>query len=391
MSAQAASRRPVVFAADDEQTNLFIMRATFRDEPYDLHTFDSAIAMLDAIQKDGIAPDLVLLDLMMPNVDGYESCRRLRSIRGCHRIPIIMVTGLDGVEHVVAGLDAGADDYITKPFHPLEVRARVRSLLRIKFMGDELELTNRFLSDQTLLLEDQVRKRTRELEDINLGVVSSLEKANAMNDADTGNHILRVCAYSELLAGALQLPGEHVLKIRRYASLHDVGKVGVPDTLLKKPGPLTEEEFEEMKRHTVMGYEILDLARAHPIARNIALCHHEKFNGKGYPLGIASKEIPLEARIVALADVFDALTTRRCYKNAYDFELARQIILEQRGEHFDPRLVDYHLGHWDEVLAIHAKYQEAAALAPESDALPQRPQSPLNAFEDESAAESNVV
>ncbi len=227
-----------------------------------------------------------------------------------------------------------------------------------------------------------VRERTKELENTTLGVVAALEKANALNDSDTGNHIMRVCAYSELLAQGLELPGEVVHKIRRYASLHDVGKVGLPDEVLKKPGPLTKEEFEAMKGHTVMGYELLELARSDTIARNIALCHHEKFNGRGYPLGLSGRQIPLEARIVALADVFDALTTKRIYKNAYSMTMALQIIEEERGEHFDPRLVDLHLANAGQFQAILERYQDAPSTLPLGEKpLPEAPRSPIEELE----------
>lgn len=376
-------KTPVVYVADDEETNLYIMKATLKSEKYKVHTFTSGQALLDFLDSGEEPPDIILLDVMMPGLDGFEVCRSIRRIPRYRRLPIIMVTGLDDMPHKVAGLEMGADDYIPKPFHPMEVRARVRSLLRLKFLGDELERTNLFLSDEKAHLEAMVRQRTRELENTTLGVVAALERANQFNDTDTGGHILRVCSYSELLAQGLGLPSHIVNRIRLNASLHDVGKVGLPDYILKKPGPLTKKEFDEMKRHTVMGFEILDLAQADPIAKNIALCHHEKFNGKGYPYGLTGKQIPLEARIVALADVFDALTTRRCYKAAYPLEMARQIIEEERGKHFDPRLVDIHLENWDKVKEIMETYQDIIAPVPEQwdRGLPPPPRSELEPFE----------
>jgi len=197
-------------------------------------------------------------------------------------------------------------------------------------------------------------------------------------------HILRVCSYSELLAQRLGLPGEIVTRIRRYASLHDVGKVGLPDDILKKPGELTQAEFDAMKRHTIMGFELLTLARSDLIAKNIALCHHEKYNGRGYPYGLAGRAIPLEARIVALADVFDALTTKRCYKNAYSMDRARAIVAEERGEQFDPVLVDLFLEAWDDVVAIPEQYLD---MAPSTISvlgaveLPPKPRSVLEQFD----------
>lgn len=357
------ARQPVVYAVDDEDANLYILQATLKPENYEVVTFKSGVEMLADLQKGERTPDLILLDIMMPELDGFEVCRRLRTMPGFSRLPIIMVTGLDDVKHRVAGLEIGADDYLTKPFHPMEARARVKSMLRIKTLGDELEGKNTLLSDEKIHLEQLVRERTAELENLTIGVVAALEKANELNDPDTGNHIMRVSGYSELLARKMGKSPGFVNKIRRYASLHDVGKVGIPDELLKKPGPLTAEEFEEMKRHTILGYELLELARSDPMAKNIALSHHEKFNGRGYPNGLGGEDIPLEARIVALADVFDALVTKRCYKNAYPLDMARQIIAEERERHFDPMVVDAHLDSWDEVVDILHHYSDSTFMS----------------------------
>lgn len=363
-STAPANERPMVYIADDEETNLFIMKATLKSDNYRVQAFTRGQDLLDFLDKGEAPPDLLLLDVMMPGLSGPDVCARVRDMPEYARLPVVMVTGLDDIEQKVHGLGQGADDYITKPFHPMELRARVRNLLRLKFAGDELQHTNLLLSDEKVHLEEIVRERNRELENTTLGVVSALEKANALNDSDTGNHILRVCAYSELLARGLDLPGEAVNRIRRYASLHDVGKVGLPDEVLKKPGPLTKAEFESMKVHTVMGYELLKLARSDSLATNIALCHHERYNGKGYPLGLSGKAIPLEARIVALADVFDALTTKRIYKNAYPMKMALKMIDEERGEHFDPRLVEIHLDSLGEVQEILDRYEDAPAATP---------------------------
>jgi putative two-component system response regulator len=363
-SSAPIKEHPVIYIADDEDTNLFIMKATLRSDNYKVHAFKLGQELLDFLDTGEDPPDLLLLDVMMPGLSGFDVCAKVREIPEYERLPVVMVTGLDDIEQKVHGLDKGADDYITKPFHPMEVRARVRNLLRLKFSGDELQHKNLLLADEKVHLEEIVRERTRELENTTLGVVSALEKANALNDSDTGNHILRVCAYSELLARGLELPGDAVNRIRRYASLHDVGKVGLPDEVLKKPGPLSKAEFESMKVHTVMGYELLELARSDRLAKNIALCHHERFNGRGYPNGLSGSAIPLEARIVALADVFDALTTKRVYKNAYPMEMALKMIDEERGEHFDPRLVDIHLGSVPAIEEILHRYEDAPASTP---------------------------
>ncbi len=377
------NRIPVLYVADDEDNNLFIMKATLKADAYRVHTFKDGMSLLEFLNEGKEPPDLLLLDVMMPGLSGFDVLREVRQIPRFARLPIVMVTGLDDIQHKVTGLDTGADDYIGKPFHPMEVRARVRSLLRIKLLGDQIERSNLLLSDEKLHLESLVRERTLELENTTLGVVAALEKANELNDTDTGMHLMRVCSYSELIARGLGLPGDAVVRIRRFASLHDVGKVGLPDEVLKKPGPLTQAEFDVMKQHTVMGYEMLSLARSDLMARNIALCHHEKFNGRGYPYGLAGKEIPLEARIVALADVFDALTTRRCYKNAYPLDLARQTIEEERGKHFDPILVDVHLERMGEVQEIMKRYQDAGTPASPfgNTSLPASPRSVLEDFD----------
>ncbi|NOZ02792.1 MAG: HD domain-containing protein [Deltaproteobacteria bacterium] len=272
--------------------------------------------------------------------------------------PIILVTGLEDMRDKVRGLEAGADDFLTKPFHPTELRARVRSLMRIKILHDQLELKNRLLKDDKVHLEALVEERTEELEGLTFGIVAALEMANELKDSDTGLHIRRVCAYSHALAIQMGMDALFAGKIRRYASLHDVGKVGIPDAILKKEGMLSDAEFEQMKLHTVFGYELLGIARADDMARNIALCHHERFNGDGYPRGLKGEDIPLEARIVSLADVYDALTTRRCYKDAYSAAEAENTIRVEGGDHFDPDLVKGMFGAIDEFNAIRERYRD---------------------------------
>ena len=331
-------RKPAIYICDDEETNLILFRRALAALDCAVRTFGNGEELFDGIAEFG-PPDLILTDVMMPKVNGYQVCERIKSEEHTRIIPIILVTGLNDLKDKVRGLEAGADDFLGKPFHPLELRARVRSLLRVKRLYDEVEQKNSLLNNEKALLEALVRARTAELEALNLGLVSALEKANTLNDTDTGNHIRRVCAYSEVLARGMGLPEETVQRIGRYASLHDVGKVGIPDRVLKKPGKLTPEEFDEMKRHATIGFEILKAANADQVAQNIAWCHHEKFDGTGYPQRLAGEDIPIEARIVTLADVFDALTTRRCYKEAFSEEVSLGIINKDSGTHFDPSLV----------------------------------------------------
>ena len=332
-------KRPVVFLVDDEPKNLLLFERSLRAEDYDLRTFSDGQEVLDALAEGG-SPDLILSDVMMPRINGYQVCEAVKADVRTATVAIVLVTGLHELKDKVRGLNAGADDFLHKPFHPLELRARVKSLLRIKRLNDQLEKQNALLSDEKLLLEIAVKERTREFEELTIGLTAALEKANRLNDEDTGNHIKRVCSYSEMLARGLGLSADQCNKIGRFASLHDVGKVGIPDNILKKPGKLTPEEWTEMQRHTIYGYDLLRLAGSGVIAQNIALCHHEKFDGSGYPYGLAGERIPIEARIVATADVYDALLSKRCYKEAFSLDKAEAIIREGRGKHFDPQVVD---------------------------------------------------
>ncbi len=383
---------PRIYVCDDERGMLAVFRRALAPFGYDLHTFGTGKEVLAALREPPL-PDLVVSDVRMPGMTGFELCEALRANPAWRSIPVLLVTGLDQLKDKVRGLESGADDFLPKPFHPVELRARVTSLLRIKALHDELEKKNALLQDRNKQLEYLVAERTRELarlnvhlrerneelgqanemltrlkEDLaslNIGLVAALEKANELNDDDTGNHIRRVCEYSEVLARAVGQSDEFCTKIRLYASLHDIGKVGIPDSILKKPGKFTEEEFEIMKRHTRLGYELLVAARAEHMARNIALCHHERWDGTGYPQGLRGEEIPLEARIVALADVWDALTQRRCYKEALPEDKALEIVQQQRGKHFDPALVDALMAHLEEFRAIQQRYADSSPSAEE--------------------------
>ena len=359
-----AEAAPTIFIVDDEPHNLLLFRRSLADCGYTVHSFDDGHTALEGLHN-GLSPDLIISDVMMPKVSGYELCEQVKDHPVWNRIPLVLVTGLNETKDKIRGLEAGADDFIHKPFHPLELRARVHSLLRIKLQSDKLEEQNRLLADSNLLLERRVRERTAELEDITHGLTAALERANKMNDEDTGNHIKRVCKVSELLAHEMGLDSSTCLKIGRFASLHDVGKVGIPDSILKKPGKLTADEWVEMKRHTLYGYEILRLAGADEVAQNIALCHHEKFDGSGYPYGLSGEMIPLEARIVAIADVFDALTSKRVYKEAFSIEKSEEYIRSNSGLHFDPTVVDILFKNREQVLAIREQYRDTGGEASE--------------------------
>jgi putative two-component system response regulator len=354
-----ASVRRTVFLVDDEERNLVMFERALANREYRLLRFPDGQDVVDALRR-GEVPDLVVTDVMMPRMDGFTLTAILKADPRTRLVPVVLVTGLEDVRDKVRGLESGADDFLTKPFHPTELRARVRSLMRIKTLNDDLEEKNRLHQGEKDVLEERVRERTAELETLTIGIVGALEKANELKDSDTGLHILRVCSYSHVLATQLGLEAGLANRIRRYASLHDVGKVGIPDSILKKQGKLTPEEFGQMKLHTVYGWDLLGLVRADDIARNIALSHHEKYDGTGYPHGLADGAIPLEARVVALADVWDTLTTRRCYKDAFPVDVAEGIIREERGRHFDPDVVDAMHGALESFQQIRSRYRDAA-------------------------------
>jgi len=354
---QGSETGKIVFLVDDEERNLLLFRKALETHGYDLHDFHDGQEVLDALE-DGAVPDLVVLDVMMPNVDGFTLCSVMKAESGTCMVPIILVTGLEDMRDKVRGLEAGADDFLTKPFHPTELRARVRSLMRIKTLHDELENKNKLLKNDKLHLETLVQERTEELESLTFGIVAALEMANELRDSDTGLHIRRVCSYSHALAVQIGMDPVFAGKIRRYASLHDVGKVGIPDSILKKEGMLSDAEFEQMKLHTVFGYELLGIAKADDMARNIALCHHERYDGGGYPRKMKGEEIPIEARIVSLSDVYDALTTRRCYKDAFSRAEAEKTICAESGMHFDPGIADAMFGALDEFNSIRERFRD---------------------------------
>jgi putative two-component system response regulator len=348
------TRRVVV--VDDDDMNRDLLCSLLQPEGYDVVTANNGTDAIGVVQS--VRPDIVLLDLLMPGVNGLEVCRTLKNGIDTGQIPIVMLTGLSGTEEKIRSIKAGANDFITKPFIQEELLLRIESLIRVKRLHDELAEKNRYLEDQKTHLEDLVRQRTAELEDLTLGLVAALERANSLNDTDTGNHIRRVCTYTYILAKGLGLDEAFSRKLERFASLHDVGKVAVPDTILKKPGKLTDAEITEMKQHTILGWELLTAARADPMACNVALFHHEKFDGSGYPKGLRGEEIPIEARVVALADVYDALTTKRCYKEAFSEEQADAIIKRDTGKHFDPTIVEVFFKEREEIKRVRSVYPD---------------------------------
>lgn len=314
-------------------------------------------------------PDLVLLDVMMPEMDGYEVLRRLKNDMATQDIPVIFVTALDSVEDEAQGLDLGAVDYITKPVRAALVLARVHTHLELKEARDRMR-------DQNMWLESEVKRRMRQnqiIQDVSMRALASLAEAR---DNETGAHILRTQRYVNILGHELAkspkyadiLTAEVIESYTKAAPLHDIGKVGIPDYVLYKPGKHTPEEWEIMKTHAKLGSDAIYRAIVDEedrsaldflyIAMDIAHYHHEMWDGKGYPNGLAGENIPISARLMALADVFDALISKRVYKPAFSIEKATEIITEKRGSHFDPDVVDAFVKHLEDFRSVAATYSD---------------------------------
>ncbi|GAB0057161.1 putative cyclic di-GMP phosphodiesterase [Candidatus Magnetaquicoccaceae bacterium FCR-1] len=299
-------------------------------------------------------PDLILLDIMMPGMDGYEVCRRLKENPDTRRIPVIFITALDELEDERIGLELGAVDYLTKPIRPTIVLARIKTHLALR--------------DQTLELERLVAERTADLERTRREIIMRLGRAAEFKDNETGHHVMRMSHFARLLGRAAGMGEESAELLFNAAQLHDVGKIGIPDHVLLKKGRLEGDEWAIMKRHPEMGGAIIgehddDLLKT---ARILALTHHEKWDGSGYPEGLAGESIPLVGRIVAIADVFDALTAERPYKPAWEIEDALYYIESQAGIHFDPRLAPLFRSLLPDILAIRARFADTppADIAP---------------------------
>ncbi|NCO37125.1 MAG: two-component system response regulator [Armatimonadetes bacterium CG_4_10_14_3_um_filter_66_18] len=317
--------------------------------------------------------DLVLTDLNMPGMDGFEVIRRIRQDAETADVPIIMITGLADEENRLRAVEVGANDFIGKPFNVTELRARTTSLLKLKEQQEairqhqvELEETVRRRTEALRQALDQMAQAQRQTHQAHLDTIQRLAIAAEYKDEDTASHIRRMSGYCATLAGALNLPPGEVEMIRDASPMHDVGKMGVPDGILLKKGKLDTEEWAVMKKHTVMGSRILRGSNSALLVAGevFALSHHEKWDGSGYPEGIKGEDIPLQGRICAVADVFDALTTKRPYKEAMPNDQAFGILHEGCGSHFDPRLIDLFFDNIDEILSVQQAHQDESIEPP---------------------------
>jgi putative two-component system response regulator len=352
-----------VLVVDDEAANRELLEAMLESLG---HEPELARDGLEALAKVKLDIDLVLLDVMMPGMDGFEVARRIRQTPDLSDPPIIMVTALTGREDRLRAVEAGANDFIAKPIDKTELRVRTASLLKMKEAQDAIKRNQKEL-------EEVVQKRTaalrqaladmaeaqRRTQDAHLDTLRRLVLAAEFKDEDTAVHLQRMSHYAAFLAQKLNLPPGEVELIRLASPMHDVGKIGIPEVVLLKPGKFTAEEMDRMKQHTHIGSRLLagassELLKAGEI---IALTHHERWDGTGYPNGLAGEDIHLWGRICCVADVFDALTSVRPYKKAFPNEQAVQILSEGRAKHFDPQLVDLFLDHFDDVVAIQQQYR----------------------------------
>jgi putative two-component system response regulator len=338
--------KATIMVVDDTPANLKLLEEMLRTQDYRVVQFPRGIMALKAAAKN--PPDLILLDIMMPEMDGFEVCRKLKADENLKHIPVLFISALDGTDDKIKAFAAGGLDYVTKPFQEAEVLARVKTHI-------ELHQVRRKLKELNLYLADQVEQQVKEIADSQLATILAVSKLAENRDDDTGHHIERTRILCKILAEQLAtlphysqtISDNFITNIYHAAPLHDIGKIGIPDSILLKPGKLTSEEFDVMKTHATIGATTLQAVQhRYPgnefINMGIALTrsHHEKWDGSGYPDGLKGEAIPLCGRIMALVDVYDALRSKRTYKDAFTHERSCSIIEEGAGRHFDPTIVE---------------------------------------------------
>lgn len=323
------SERARILVVDDEPANLKVIREVLAND-YRLSFAKSGELALQLIENE--PPKLILLDIMMPDMSGFEVCKVLKANPKTAHIPVIFVTALSHEQDESEGFALGAVDYITKPISPAIVRARVKNHLSL-VQAEQLQLAH-------------------------IDLIQRLGRAAEYKDTDTGEHIARMSRYSKVLALAYGMSEYEAEQLKQAAPMHDVGKIGIPDSVLLKPGRLNENEYEHMKQHALIGAKILENSTSPllQLAHKLALEHHEKWDGTGYPYGLKAEEISIEGRIVTIADVFDALTSKRPYKKAWSVEEALDLLKDEAGKHFDPQLVDLFIGQIDSIIEIKNTY-----------------------------------
>ena len=340
-------QKSTVLLVDDIPANIKILVGALRES----YRLIIATSGPDAIKKaNEMKPDLILLDVVMPEMDGYEVLKRLKSMHETADIPIIFVTELDEEKDETRGFLLGAVDYIIKPVNPVIVKARVQTHIALCMAQRELQHHR----DE---LEELVLARTRELRDSHIQITTRLVQAAEYHDHQTSRHVTRMAHYCVILGRAHGMNGEELTLFFHASAMHDIGKLGISDTILHKKEKLTRDEFNEMKRHTLIGADLL-FDRDNKLmnmAHVIALTHHEKWDGTGFPMGLKGKDIPFAGRIAAVCDVFDALCSERPYKKAWPLNEARREIEEQKGVHFDPYVVELFVENYDKIKDVYSR------------------------------------
>ncbi|MBK1682079.1 HD domain-containing phosphohydrolase [Rhodoferax fermentans] len=341
-----------VLIVDDAEINLILFEALLkRMGNCESRCFTNAVAGLACAKTEDF--DLIIVDYMMPELNGMEFITAVRLTPGRQNIPVLMITANDQKQVRYQALEVGATDFLTKPVDKIEFMARVKNML-------DLGASRKVLENRAAWLAEEVQKATAAIRERERETVLRLSKAAEYRDPETGAHILRMAHYSELIGRGLGLSDADCELLLEAAPMHDIGKVGIVDNILLKPGRLTPQEFEVMKQHAVIGHEILkgSASRVLQAGADIALGHHEKFDGSGYPAGLKGEAIPIFSRIVAVADVFDALVSNRPYKEAWSLERASAHIQAQAGSHFDPACVAMFFKHWDRILEIQQRFKD---------------------------------
>jgi putative two-component system response regulator len=348
-----------VLVVDDEEANRRLMKALLVPLGYEVTAVSDGQEALASVST--AAPDIILMDALMPRMDGLEATRALKASEETRIIPVIMVTGLRDIDDKVSAFQAGADDFLTKPFERVELQARIASLLKVKAYNEQRIRYQREL-------EAEVKKRTRQLQETHgrlrassLEMVFRLSRAAEFRDEDTGSHLKRMSHFSALIARLMGLNERTVDAILYAAPMHDVGKIGIPDKILLKPGKLTTAEMKIMQMHTTIGAQMLHGSTEGflKLGEVIALTHHENWDGSGYPRSLSKNEVPMVGYITAIADVFDALTSKRPYKESFSDDKAFSIIREGRERQFHPGVIDVFFSAADEILEIKRKYADS--------------------------------
>lgn len=345
-----------ILLVDDNSTNVALLEKLLANQGFrNVDSTTDPFNVMPILKTQEI--DLLILDLSMPGMSGFDVMHAIRKAELPYWVPIIVLTAHDDKEARLRALSLGARDFILKPFNNMETLNRIRNTIELKLMHANLATQNKNL-------DAKVRERTKELEDAQIEILRALSRAAECKDNETGNHTIRMARYAQLIALEYGMPEIDALDLFYASPMHDVGKIGIGDNILLKPGKLTEDEFAIMKQHTTLGFNILTghgggtRSKLVCLAASIALNHHEKWNGQGYPNGTAGTNIPLPARIVAIADVFDALTVKRPYKPAWPNEEAIAYIKDQANKQFDPELVDAFIRALPSILLAQKEYRD---------------------------------